>query len=215
MCGVSRTLLHPGGWAIPASGRSPAQDGGPRGGVGASQNADSGDDVGFGMAPPPTSGFYKTRRNPPWRGCVCSVWVSSRGVFLLLDSTHVSPRRPAFSSLSPPTQPRFLLLDQASCLVPPTAPPSPSGLLPSPHKLLLFGTRSPHVWLWPEQRGYCRVPHHGASLPQNTQVLKAITSTPSLPGCKSPFFHWGFFFFCVCVCVSVLAPVEDLLLLLL
>ena len=34
MCGVSHTLLHPGGRAIPASGRNPAQDGGPREGLG-------------------------------------------------------------------------------------------------------------------------------------------------------------------------------------
>ena len=160
------------------------------------------------MAPTPSSGLYKTRINPPSSECcVCSVWVSSRGVFLLLDSAHLSHRRPAFCSSSPPTRPQRIVSCSlspptrprriASCLVPPTDPPSPSGLLPSPLKLPLFGTGSPHVRLWPEKCGYCRVPHHGASPPPKRPGTESITSTPSLPGCKSPF-HWGFFF-CVCV----------------
>ena len=52
-------VLHPGGRAIPASGRSLAQEGGPREGSEPIGMPGSDDDVGFGMAPPRTSGSTK------------------------------------------------------------------------------------------------------------------------------------------------------------
>ena len=131
-------------------------------------------------------------------GVLRSVWVFSRGVFLLFDSAHVSPRQPAFCSSSPPTPPHFLLLDQASCLVPHAAPPSPFGLLPSPLKLLLFGTRSPHVRLWPEQRAIvgCHTTEHPTPETPRYQKLQP----PPPPSLAARILHiWGFFFFCVCV----------------
>ena len=109
-------------------------------------------------------------------------------VFLLPGSAYVSPRRPAYC-----TGPRPHDLDQTSCLV---------LLLLISRLFGLRQTRLPHVWLWTELHSFCRVPHHGASLPPKRSGTKNCDLN-SLPGCKSPLPFIGFILSeCVSECVG-------------
>ena len=182
MCGVSCTLLHPGGQAIPASGRNPAQDGGPHEGLGP---------VGTPTQAMTSDSAWPLHRAPGSikHGQILRVGEELRSVVFGVGVLHAE----CSCFLTPPTS----RLDES--------PPAWSRLLLHPcpldsaflHSSSSFGTRSPHMRLWPEQRDYCRVPHHRASLPRNPQVPKTITSTPPSLAAKVPF-HWGFFF-CECV----------------
>ena len=112
-------------------------------------------------------------------------------VFLLPGSAYVSPRRPACCAVLAHTTSTKPLIWSCQLLI--------SRLFE------LRQTRLPHVRLWTELRGFCRVPHHGASLPskRSAQVPKTVTSTPSLPGCKSPLPFIGFILSeCVSECVA-------------
>ena len=91
------------------------------------RNADSGDDVGFVMAPPPTSGLYKTRRNP-----LCRVVVCVRcGCLHAECSCYLTP--PTSCLNGPPPVPCLCPCEIASCFS--NKPPAWSCLLLHPGPL--------------------------------------------------------------------------------
>uniref|UniRef100_A0A8C4QAR4 Large ribosomal subunit protein uL11m n=1 Tax=Eptatretus burgeri TaxID=7764 RepID=A0A8C4QAR4_EPTBU len=97
-------------------------------------------------------------------GVVWCVWVFSRGVFLLLVSTHTT-------STSPPASRLRSRLTSTNHLLPGPAhystlalwtPPFSTQAPPSEHRLHTCG-------LGQRQCDYCRIPHHEASPPRNAQ----------------------------------------------
>ena len=140
MCGESHTLWQQGGRAAPPSTRNPAQAGGPRGGSEPVGAPDSGDDTGFGMAPPRSFGSIKDGEAPP-SGDV--EWC-----FHAVCSCFSTPPTSRLDGPPPVPHLRPHDVDLVSC----SKPPAPS-LHPRPldsallHSSSSFGTRSPHVWL--------------------------------------------------------------------
>ena len=110
--------------------------------------------------------------------------------FLLPGSAYNSPRRPAYC-----TGPRPHDLDQASYLVLPTAHLSPL--------LILLETITTRAAV-DEPHNFCRVPHHGASLPPKRSGTKNCDLNSLPPWLqKVPFLFIGFILSeCVSECVS-------------
>ena len=121
-------------------------------------------------------------------------------VFMRLGYANISPRRPAYCP-----GPRRHDLDQASYLVLSTAPFSALD-----SALLHSGSCYRHTYhscgcgLKYTTFVGCRTTEHPS--PKTLRYRETVTSTPSLPGCKSPFSQLGLL--CLSVCLRVLAPVH-------
>ena len=111
-------------------------------------------------------------------------------VFRLLGSAYVSPRRPS------------TVLGRAHTT--PTKPLIWSCLLLISRLFGLCQTRLPHVLRWTKPHNFCRVPHHGASLPPKRSGTKNCDLNSLPPSLAAKVLCLSLVLFCL----SVLAPVH-------